>query len=50
LEVRFRSNGHPPFPKRERENHLNGTSGVKFKTRLDFFDPGFSLKAKPLQR
>jgi len=30
LEVSFRSDGHPPFIKREREIHLNGTSGVKF--------------------
>jgi hypothetical protein len=30
LEVSFRSDGHPPFTKREREIHLNGTSGVKF--------------------
>jgi hypothetical protein len=30
LEVSFRSDGHPPFNKREREIHLNGTSGVKF--------------------
>jgi len=29
LEVRFRSDGHPPFTEREREIHLNGTSGVK---------------------
>jgi hypothetical protein len=30
LEVRFRSDGHPPFTEREREIHLNGTCGVKF--------------------
>jgi hypothetical protein len=30
LEVSFRGDGHPPFTKREREIHLNGTSGVKF--------------------
>jgi len=30
LEVSFRSDGHPPFTEREREIHLNGTSGVKF--------------------
>jgi hypothetical protein len=35
LEVSFRSDGHPPFTKREREIHLNGTSGVKFKTRIE---------------
>jgi hypothetical protein len=29
LEVSFRIDGHPPFTKRERENRLNGTSGVK---------------------
>jgi hypothetical protein len=29
LEVSFRNDGHPPFTKRERENHLNGTCGVK---------------------
>jgi hypothetical protein len=30
LEVSFRTDGHPPVAKREREIHLNGTSGVKF--------------------
>jgi hypothetical protein len=35
LEVSFRSDGHPPFTKREREIHLNGTCGVKFWTSLD---------------
>jgi hypothetical protein len=35
LEVSFCSDGHPPFTKREREIHLNGTSGVKFKTRIE---------------
>jgi hypothetical protein len=35
LEVRFRSDGHPPFTEREREIHLNGISGVKFKTRIE---------------
>jgi hypothetical protein len=30
LEVRFRSDGYPPFTEREREIHLNGISGVKF--------------------
>jgi hypothetical protein len=30
LEVSFRSDGHPPFNKREREIHLNGICGVKF--------------------
>jgi len=44
LEVRFRSNGHPPFTEREREIHLNGTSGVKFcDARIEFFDSGIFL-------
>jgi hypothetical protein len=29
LEVSFRNDGYPPFIKRERENRLNGISGVK---------------------
>jgi hypothetical protein len=39
LEVRFRSDGHPPFTEREREIHLNGTSGVKI-----FAMPGSSFR------
>jgi hypothetical protein len=42
LEVRFRSDGHPPFTEREREIHLNGTSGVILKNPDRNFDPGFS--------
>jgi hypothetical protein len=32
-----------PFRKGNGRIHLNGTSGVKFKTRVEFFDPGFLL-------
>jgi hypothetical protein len=32
-----------PFRKGNGRIHLNGTSGVKFKTRIEFFDPGFLL-------
>jgi len=45
LEVSFRSDGHPPFNKREREIHLNGTCGVKFlKNPNRQLGSGFSLK------
>ena len=38
LEVSFCSDGYPPFNKREREIHLNGTCGVKFwDARVEFF-------------
>jgi len=47
LEVRFRSNGLHPFRKGNGRIHLNGTSGVKFKTRVEFFDPGFFVDAVP---
>jgi len=41
LEVSFRNDGHPPFTKRERENHLNGICGVKFwECPSRFFDSG----------
>jgi hypothetical protein len=44
LEVRFRSDGHPPFTEREREIHLNGTCGVKFWERLgSIIDPSLFL-------
>ncbi len=43
LEVSFRSDGHPPFIIREREIHLNGTSGVKFKNPNRQLGSGFSL-------
>jgi hypothetical protein len=32
-----------PFRKGNGRIHLNGTSGVKYKTRIEFFDPGFLL-------
>src|SRR5205814_6736469 len=35
LEVRRCGDGHPPVTKREREIHLNGTSGVKFSKNPD---------------
>jgi hypothetical protein len=38
LEVRNRSDGHPPFTEREREIHLNGIGGVKFCERLGLID------------
>jgi len=41
LEVRFRSDGHPPFTEREREIHLNGTCGVKFCKK-----PGFDCESR----
>jgi hypothetical protein len=41
LEVRNRSDGHPPFTEREREIHLNGIGGVKFLKPGSKFDPGF---------
>jgi hypothetical protein len=50
LEVRFRSDGHPPFTEREREIHLNGTSGVIFKNPDRNFDPGFLLTVEPGNR
>jgi hypothetical protein len=44
LEVRFRSDGHPPFTEREREIHLNGICGVKFCRRPGLLvDPGLFL-------
>ena len=36
-----------PFLKGNGRIHLNGTSGVKFKTRVEFFDPGFFVDAAP---
>jgi hypothetical protein len=36
-----------PFQKGNGRIHLNGTSGVKFKTRVEFFDPGFFVDAAP---
>jgi hypothetical protein len=48
LEVRFRSDGHPPFTEREREIHLNGIRGVKFCRRPGLFvDPGLFFSAMP---
>jgi hypothetical protein len=44
LEVRFRSDGHPPFTEREREIHLNGTGGVIFRNPDRKFDPGFFVE------
>jgi len=38
LEVRNRSDGHPPFTEREREIHLNGIGGVEFCERLGLID------------
>jgi hypothetical protein len=47
LEVRFRSDGHPPFTEREREIHLNGICGVKFWGRLGLIiDPSLFLFQK----
>jgi hypothetical protein len=44
LEVRRSGDGHPPFTEREREIHLNGTSGVKILRRLgSIVDPGLFL-------
>jgi hypothetical protein len=44
LEVSFRTDGHPPVAKREREIRLNGTSGVKFwECPSRFFDSGIFL-------
>jgi hypothetical protein len=44
LEVRFRRNGHPPFPKRERENSPERHPRGKISKNPDRdFDPGFSL-------
>jgi hypothetical protein len=37
-----------PFRKGNGRIHLNGTSGVKFKTRVEFFDPGFFVDAAPM--
>jgi carbamoyl-phosphate synthase small subunit len=45
LEVRFRSNGHPPFPKRERENSPERHQRGKFKNPDRKFDPGFFVHA-----
>ena len=36
-----------PFLKGNGRIHLNGTSGVKLKTRVEFFDPGFFVDAVP---
>ncbi len=44
LEVRRCGDGHPPVTERERVIRLNGIGGVTFKTRIEKFDPGFSLK------
>jgi hypothetical protein len=47
LEVRNRSDGHPPFTERERVIHLNGIGGVKFYERLGLIvDPSlFSFRS-----
>jgi len=36
-----------PFLNGNGRIHLNGTSGVKLKTRVEFFDPGFFVDAAP---
>jgi hypothetical protein len=47
LEVRFRSDGHPPFTEREREIHLNGTGGVKiYDGAWVYHDPGLLFLRK----
>ena len=51
LEVRRCGDGHPPVTKREREIHLNGTSGVKFSinARIDYFRFGhFRCNCRPV--
>ncbi len=39
-----------PFLKGNGRIHLNGTSGVKLKTRVEFFDPGFFVDAARKER
>jgi hypothetical protein len=47
LEVRRCGDGHPPVTERERVIRLNGIGGVIFETRIEMFDPGFFVGAKP---
>ena len=44
LEVRRCGDGHPPVTERERVIRLNGIGGVRFRTRIEKFDPGFFVK------